>query len=165
MVLICAIGHMLDSFLARTQLSSSRPHSIFDDRRKKETKISAYIRYLFKYSRYSEETFILALILLDKALANEASLSLDKLNTHRLFATALMLSYKYLEDSRFNTQHFSKVSHIPITEVISLEKQLLKLLNFELFVDEGSFQRYLDKLNVFYQSNMQDSSNQLSCKS
>lgn len=154
MVVICALGHMLDSFLASKQLSSQRVHSIFDDRRKKEVKISLYLHHLFKYSRYSEECFILALILLDKAVAKTPCLVLDKLNIHRLIAVALILAYKILEDSGFNTQHFGKVSHIPVTEVKSLEKQFLEYLNYELFVNADSFKRYSDKLHLYYQTNI-----------
>lgn len=53
-----------------------------------------------------------------------------------------MLSHKYCNDVTRRLTQFAQVGGIPAKEMISLEAEFLKVLDYRMFVDEKTFKMY-----------------------
>jgi len=63
-------------------------------------------------------------------------------NAHRLVLTAFLLAHKYCEDLKYNTSMVAKIGGIQPQELLKLEKEFLKFVKFELYVNDSTFLQY-----------------------
>lgn len=116
-----------------------------------------YSKRIFKYSHCSEECFPVTLILISRYLCRQPdSVKLSFYNSHRLFITALMISAKLRDDEYYSNAYYSSIGGVSPAEMNALELQLLKDLDWDLYVDaeefytvvtaceEGSFANFLE---------------------
>ncbi|KAI9280704.1 cyclin-domain-containing protein [Sporodiniella umbellata] len=63
----------------------------------------------------------------------------------RLFATALVLANKFLEDSTFTNKTWASVSGIPIKELNIMEKEFLSALDYNICISPTDFHAWADQ--------------------
>ena len=105
--------------------------------------------YLFRIQKYTgieNSTLIIALIYIDR-ICKKKQITLTKYNINRLLFTSIIISIKYNEDIIYNNLFYSKIGGISTDELIKLESVFLKIINFELFVQDDLYQKYYDYLN------------------
>ena len=119
--------------------SFSCPHS-------KEPSISLflYIQRTMRYLPATVDTFIVALIYIDRVLSFNPEVRLTIYNAHRLFITAVLIASKYLDDLFYTNVFFSKVGGISPHEMNRLEIEFLAAVRFSLYVKLEMFQYYRD---------------------
>ena len=61
-----------------------------------------------------------------------------------------MLAIKYNEDDYYSNKYYAKVGGINLDELNSLEYNFLILLDFDVFIDEDTYEKYKEQMNDFY---------------
>ena len=62
-----------------------------------------------------------------------------------------MLAIKYNEDDYYSNKYYAKVGGINLDELNSLEYNFLILLDFDVFINEETYEKYKEQLNDFYE--------------
>lgn len=101
---------------------------------KKKPKILAfsYFNRLIKVFEI-EENMILVFCLYFLKL--KGLIKIGELNIHKSILACLYLALKYSADNLYPTVYYAKSAGIPLTELISVEEEVLKCLDYKLFVD------------------------------
>ena len=107
-----------------------------------------FIERLSKYSEVSDETFILTLIYIDK-ICHFYKINLNYYNIHKIFLASFITSIKYHEDEIYSIKLYAKVGGVSHKEIINLEYEFMKLIQFRLFVNEDLFNKYKSNLINF----------------
>ena len=105
-----------------------------------------YLIRIQKYSLVEKSTLILALIYIDR-LCKIGKIILTDSNIHRILFSALILAIKYNEDKFFENEYYSQIARIKMTELKNIEYNFLSLCNFNVFVDEETFEKYSRNLH------------------
>lgn len=105
-----------------------------------------YLIRIQKYSLVEKSTLILALIYIDR-LCKIGKIILTDYNMHRILFSALILAIKYNEDKFFENEYYSQIAGIKMTELKNIEYNFLSLCNFNVFVDEETFEKYSRNLH------------------
>ena len=103
--------------------------------------INDYIDRLLKYSKVSEEIFILVLIYID-LLNRKYKINLNYNNIHKLILASFVVTVKFHEDEHYSLKYYAKLGGISLKEIINLEYVFLTLLDFRLYISEELFQKY-----------------------
>ncbi|KAH3761875.1 cyclin p1 [Pelomyxa schiedti] len=125
--------------------SALRPDLSFESSLHRAPSISlqSYIQRIEQHIGYNVGAIVCALVYIDRLLTLNKSFCITYFNVHRLFITCIVLANKYLEDRVFNNVFYSKVGGISLTDLNRMEKTLLNLLKFDLYVDVQQYSRYL----------------------
>ncbi len=62
----------------------------------------------------------------------------------------MLLAIKYNEDDYYSNKYYAKVGGINLDEINDLEYNFLILLNFDVFIDEDTYEKYKEQMNDFY---------------
>jgi len=112
-----------------------------------EVSIADYLARIVKYTPCSAECYLLSLIFIDR-IAQIQQIRINSYNVHRLLLLTILISAKILDDTTVNNKYYSHVSGISIKELNSLECKILTLLNYDLYVNEFSFELYRYELEL-----------------
>ena len=93
-------------------------------------------------SRCSNSSIVIALIYINRVLGKWPGTVLHKLNIHRLIISSLLVAIKVNEDQYYKTKFYSEIGGISSEELIKLEINLLKLLEFDVAVSLETFEDY-----------------------
>jgi len=108
--------------------------------------IKAYLERIVKYSPCTSETYILALIYIDRIIQKRCDFFITSLNVHRLLITSVLVASKYFDDVFYNNAHYSRVGGVPGPEMNSLELEFLRLIDYNLNVSLEVFHSYSNEL-------------------
>ena len=118
-------------------------HDIFYISRLPSISVEDYIIRIVKSTKMNISTLIISIIYIDKFCEmNGYILSLK--NIHRILLTACLLSIKFNEDGNVNTKYYANVACIPVQDLNNLEFYLIVKLEFSLFVDYETYQKYFE---------------------
>ena len=118
--------------------------------------INDYIDRLLKYSKVSEDIFILVLIYID-LLNRHYKINLNYNNIHKLILASFIVTVKFHEDEHYSLKYYAKLGGISLKEIINLEYVFLTLLDFRLYISEELFQKYNNYLLNLENSDDDDS--------
>eukprot|EP01034_Spumella_vulgaris_P030677 gene30677-37928_t len=90
----------------------------------------------------------MTLIYIDRLIERQ-QLVLTPLNVHRLLITCVMLSAKYHDDLFYNNAYYAKLGGLTLPELNFLETDLLRLLDFSLFIQVDAFTKYALELRNY----------------
>jgi hypothetical protein len=102
--------------------------------------IRSYLYRIKLYANSSDSCYILAFIYLDRLLQNDPGFILNNQNIHRLILSAVVLAIKYLDD-------YYPLS-VSLEELNKLETVMLKLLHYNLHIDNKLYFQYNNELEV-----------------
>jgi Fe-S cluster assembly ATPase SufC len=105
--------------------------------------IQNFLERLTKYSKMENNTLILILIYIDR-FCDINKVRLNYFNIHKLIIASLIVSIKYNEDYYYSNKIYAKICGISREEINKLEIEFLKLLEFNLFVDDEIYFQYSD---------------------
>ena len=98
-----------------------------------------------KYGKCSDACFLVALVYLDR-IVNTGEFLLTPHNVHRVILTAIMVAAKFHEDHFYNNTLFAKLGDLTLSEMNSLEVELLQQLRFSLVVNNELYNEYFHQL-------------------
>ncbi|CAG8697986.1 16870_t:CDS:2 [Acaulospora morrowiae] len=64
----------------------------------------------------------------------------------RMFLASLIVASKYLQDRNFANNTWSKISGLPVREINEIERRLLKLIDYDLYISEPIFKHWVNLL-------------------
>lgn len=101
-----------------------------------------YMSRLVRYCNCSSAAFIVMLAFIDRVQEQCKSLRLCDMNCHRVVLTALVLAVKYTDDEVFSNSHYACVGGIDAREMNQLERKMLDVLNWDLYLSPELFKLY-----------------------
>ena len=128
-----------------TEFADTFKFNKFNFRKQPKMSFYTYIKRLINLSDSDDHLIIASIILLDRicAISNQ---KLTHKNVHKLFFLSLMISLKFNCDEVFSDSNFSKISGIPISELIILEQVYLELISYNLYIKYSDYEVYKNKL-------------------
>lgn len=93
-------------------------------------------------------TTILTLIYADRVCAL-SGLLLHPHNIHRIILACCLLAIKYNEDDYYANDYYAEVGGVSLEEINVLEYNCISMLNFNLFVEEEIFNKYINYLKNY----------------
>jgi hypothetical protein len=111
-------------------------------------------RYLVRIMKYlyippEEETTFMTIVLvyLDRFFLGCWRQKVEFASLHMLFFVSALLAYKFFYDTpQFMGKHLAQVSGFEIPRIRQAEKHFLRTVNFELFIQETTFELYKNNL-------------------
>lgn len=113
-----------------------------------EISIEKFIERLAKYTLIEESTLIISLMYIDR-YCDYSKNKLSLYNIHRLLIISVLLSIKFNEDDNFSNEHYCKVGGIKVEEMIALELEYLKSIEWNIFVKSEDYETYVNYLNAY----------------
>ena len=125
--------------------STQKDNSLFFRKQIPKISIFDYLLRIQKYSGIEDSTIIISLIYIDR-ICKKRGIALSKYNIHRLLFTAILIAIKFNEDIIYENLYYSKIGGVTKIELLMLENEFLKLIDFNLFVSNKIYQKYYDYL-------------------
>ena len=111
---------------------------IFTSKQLPTISLSDYLNRIINYTKVEHSTLIAAMIYL-KRYCTQTKTMLNEYNTHRLLVTSIIVSIKFNEDEKFNNLFYSVIAGTDLRQMNQLEEDFLDGLNFNMFIDERSY--------------------------
>ena len=110
------------------------------------------LQYFFgrikKYTKIEKSTIIIILIYADR-MCTTSGIILNPHNIHRIILGCLLLAIKYNEDLYFTNEQYAKVGGVSVQELNDLEIYSIQLLNFNLFISEDIYEKYIQYISNY----------------
>ena len=103
--------------------------------------IKDYLIRIQTYSGIEKSTMILSLIYIDR-ICEIAKLTLTYYNIHRILFASVLTAIKYNEDNFYDNKFYSEIAGVKLKELKLIELNFLDLINFQVFVDDETFEKY-----------------------
>ena len=126
------------------------PIHCFDSKSIPQISVVDYTIRIRKYSECSDSCFILAFIYIDRLLQYKPGFMLSYINIHRLILTTIILGIKYADDIYFDNCVYAKIGGVSLEELNGLERKLLQLLEYDLYVDPELYFQYSKEIDYRY---------------
>lgn len=140
--IVKTVAHRLTDFIVDDVISDGYL-DVFCGSNIPKISISAYVFHMERHAQCSHECYIIAMILINRLTTNIPTLTLTKLNVHRLFLTALLIAIKLHDDDCFKNSYYAKIGGISPAEFQKLEIIFLELLNYDIFVSSQTYNKFL----------------------
>ncbi|KAA8494953.1 Cyclin-P3-1 [Porphyridium purpureum] len=112
-----------------------------------------YVSRVVQFMSCSPSCFVLSLIYLNRIQlrvfgpdAERCGITgtelLNDRNVHRLLITAIVIAAKFSDDIYYQNSFYAKVGGISVGELNALEREMLSLLNFRLYVDLDEYEAF-----------------------
>lgn len=115
-----------------------------------------YINHLVKRVSTSPATLVISLIYTERlieSLEREfGAFAINSCNAHRIVLTAFLLAHKFTSDRRISMAGFGSLVSISGKEMAQLEALFVRKLNWNLSVDEATYDKYVLALSFFHQA-------------
>jgi hypothetical protein len=122
--------------------------SIFNTKCLPIISLEDYIYRLVHYIKPEVTSFCLSLVYLDR-FYHVTGLAPCKEIIYRLYLICLIIALKYNEDVCLSNKAYSNIGGISNTDLNKLERMFLKLINYNLYVEESLFEEYLGVLKLY----------------
>lgn len=101
--------------------------------------IRLYCERILKYSKCSEEAFIVGVMLLCK-LSFFTTHCVSAYNVHRMLITSTLIAAKMRDDEYFANTYYARIGGIRVEELNALELHFLHTCNWDIWIDETAFE-------------------------
>ena len=115
--------------------------------------LAQYLYYWTDKLNLNENLLLLMTMNLDKILESQKIILSEK-NVENILYTCMIITQKFYEDDSFSDKDYSKLKKVDIDELINMQIELLKLIDYSLLIDEADLSRYKERMNQICQKNM-----------
>ena len=115
--------------------------------------LAQYLYYWTDKLNLNENLLLLMTMNLDKILESQKIILSEK-NVENVLYTCMIITQKFYEDDSFSDKDYSKLKKVDIDELINMQIELLKLIDYSLLIDEADLSRYKERMNQICQKNM-----------
>lgn len=148
---------ILEAILYYTPTLEKRSPSVFDSNPKNAYSSSILDKYdfedLFRFCikrlKIDDNLLVLIMMNIDKIIA-KSHFIISNENINRLFYTCLMITKKYYEDNSFNNKAYSSLVGINCDDLLNMEIEFMKMIDFEFFIKDKEFHNYKQKISELY---------------
>lgn len=111
-----------------------------------------FLRRVHKFTQFSKECLLIAIIYLDRYNLTDEDFSLNSTNVHKILLTCLLLATKFQDDRYYDNKTFEFAGGVNVAQLHRYETHVFEALDFNLFVDEESYNELRQKLQDAYLS-------------
>ena len=111
--------------------------------------IKDYLNRIQSITKVEDNTLILSLIYIDK-ICEKTSIILSEYNIHKILFTSILVAIKFNEDLYYKNKDYAKVAGVSTKELNKMEREFLRLIKFETYVNKQIFdkyKKYVSKIN------------------
>ena len=119
--------------------------------------LADFLRRLHRYTHFSPECLVIAIIYIDRYNMGQPLFSLSPLNAHKLLLAALLVAAKFQDDFYYDNRAFEFAGGVNAAHLLQLELELFSALEYSLFVSQQEFEELEDKLYEVYGEGGSDS--------
>ncbi|EIM24140.1 cyclin-domain-containing protein [Wallemia mellicola] len=101
-----------------------------------------YLNRINKYTNTDPCCLLILLIYIDRISTMMPDLTITSLTVHRFIITAITVSSKALCDVFCTASHYSKVGGLSLNELNLLEREFLRILDWNLTCEDQQLQKY-----------------------
>ena len=144
--LIMSLSSLIDDIIKRNmtkRIKSKRTIFYCENSQIPESSVFSYIYCIYSSLNLDFSTILLTLISVQRLLLRTKD-ELSKNNFYKLFIASCLLNSKNNEDCSYNCKIYSMIGKIDINELIILEREFFKMIDYKLFVNEDVYRRYYD---------------------
>ena len=110
--------------------------------------IKDYLIRLSQFTKINESTIILILIYIDR-IGKINKFVLTYRNIYKLILASMVIAIKYNEDLYFTNEQYAKVGGVSVQASNDLELYSIQLLNFNLFISEDIYEKYIQYITNY----------------
>lgn len=136
------ISNLLNEIVNSNDYKTLHKNDVFASKKPPKIEILYYIKRIIKYSSIENSTLIISLIYIDR-LCSQSNITLTLCNIHKILFACCLVAIKYNEDTIYDNKYYSQIAGISLKETNMLEYSCISLMNFDLFIDESIFDKYL----------------------
>lgn len=118
----------------------------FHSRQAPSIQVPAYLSRIVQYASVEKACLLMILVYIDRIAKTRPEFILNSLTVHRFMIAAVTVTSKTLCDSYCTNTHYARVGGITVQELNTLELEFLFLINWHLYVDEETVERYYHQL-------------------
>jgi len=104
--------------------------------------IESYLERMADHFYCSDACFVLALVYIDRVMTSLPGFMVTSLNVHKLALASVLMAIKFHEDNQYSNSYYAKVGGVKPQELIRLERELLRLLDWRVSVEENEYSEY-----------------------
>ena len=127
------------------------PDDPFSTKSPSNVTLQYFFGRIIKYTKIEKSTLISILIYADR-MCTTSGIILNPHNIHRIILGCLLLAIKYNEDFYYTNEHYAKVGGVSLEELNQLEYFTFLLLDFNLFISDDLYQKYLKYITNYTSS-------------
>ena len=113
--------------------------------------LNEYVHRLVKLTKMEISSLILSIIYIDR-FCDRFNYILNMYNIYKIILVTCLISIKYNEDNYFDTQKYSEIAGISVSELNKLEEKMFVLLDFNLYVESDFYQQYYDFFSKYHKN-------------
>ena len=149
--LVINISTILTEISGQNSNIEYNPDDPFSTKSPSNVTLQYFFGRIKKYTKIEKSTLISILIYADR-MCTTSGIILNPHNIHRIILGCLLLAIKYNEDVYFTNEHYAKVGGVSLEELNQLEYFTFLLLDFNLFISDDLYQKYLKYITNFTSS-------------
>ena len=126
--------------------SSSYEENKFPERKDENSNFTLhdFLYFWTEKLEFNKNLLLLTMMNLDKLLSNHFILTYD--NVKNVLYICMVITQKMYEDETYNDKDYAKILDVTAEEMIQMEKEFLKIIDFSLFISEEEFNKYHKKM-------------------
>ena len=149
--LVINISTILTEISGQNSNIEYNPDDPFSTKSPSNVTLQYFFGRIKKYTQIEKSTLISILIYADR-MCTTSGIILNPHNIHRIILGCLLLAIKYNEDVYFTNEHYAKVGGVSLEEINHLEYFSFLLLDFNLFISDDLYQKYLKYITNYTSS-------------
>uniref|UniRef100_A0A7S2X8Q9 Cyclin n=1 Tax=Lotharella oceanica TaxID=641309 RepID=A0A7S2X8Q9_9EUKA len=111
--------------------------------------IGDYVKRISQFAKCSPQSYILAVIYIDRLVRADENIELSLLTIHRLVLTAITVASKFMDDHYHSNATLARIGGTSGKELNQLELEFVFSLRFELHVSPECFSAYRRHIGNF----------------
>jgi hypothetical protein len=139
-----------------TSSSSNEENINFEKNKKNKNDENLTLHYLLyfwiKKLEFNKNLLLLTMMNIDKLLSSDFILTED--NIKNVLFTCMILTQKNYEDDVYNDKDYAKLIDISTEDLIKMEIEFLKYINFSLYINEEKFNNYQRKMYNIWENTL-----------
>ena len=142
------VSEILTEISSQNSNVEYNPDDPFSSKSPSKVTLQYFLGRIKKYSQIEKSTLIIILIYADR-MCTTSGIILNPHNIHRIILGCLLLAIKYNEDVYFTNEQYAKIGGVPLKEINDLESYSIDFLDYNLFISEDIYQKYLTYISNF----------------
>jgi len=137
------LGCLLTTMVSRVA-PAAQPATCFHNHTEPGIVILDYLQRIHTFFGCSIECYAMSFLYIERLLQANPGMSIDALCCHSLLLTSVMLAAKFHDDQYHSNAHYALVGGVQVSDLNALERQFLRLLNWNLYVHPEEYDAYRD---------------------
>lgn len=108
--------------------------------------LMSYLERICEWFECSDACIVLSLVFIDRASVRNPDIKITPQTCHQLLLTSMMLAAKSHDDAHYSASFYANVGGTTSARLQALEKYLLKLLDWKIWVRPEEYVLYRDLL-------------------